>query len=44
MFRIDDYIDKLIDLLKDAFGQRLMYIGLQSSYLRNEETENICNY
>ena len=40
MFRIDEYIDKLIDLLKDAFGERLMYIGLQGSYLRNEETKN----
>ena len=40
MFRIDEYIDNLIILLKDAFGERLMYIGLQGSYLRNEETEN----
>ncbi len=31
MFRIDEYIDKLIILLKDAFGERLMYIGLQGS-------------
>ena len=40
MFRIDEYIDELIILLKDAFGERLMYIGLQGSYLRNEETKN----
>lgn len=40
MFRIDEYIDKLITLLKDDFGERLMYIGLQGSYLRSEETEN----
>ena len=40
MFRIDEYIDKLIDSLKDAFGERLVYIGLQGSYLRNEETKN----
>ena len=40
MPRIDEYIDELIILLKDAFGERLMYIGLQGSYLRNEETEN----
>ncbi len=40
MFRIDEYIDKLIDLLKDAFGERLVYIGLQGSYLRNEATNN----
>lgn len=40
MFRIDKYIDELINTLKDAFGERLMYIGLQGSYLRNEETES----
>lgn len=40
MFRIDEYIDKLIDLLKDAFGERLVYIGLQGSYLRNEATKD----
>ena len=40
MLRIDEYIDELIILLKDVFDERLMYIGLQGSYLRNEETEN----
>ncbi len=40
MLRIDEYVDELITFLKDAFGERLMYIGLQGSYLRNEETEN----
>ena len=40
MVRIDEYIDELIDILKDAFGERLVYIGLQGSYLRNEATEN----
>ena len=40
MFRIDEYIDKLITLLKDVFGKRLIYVGLQGSYLRNEETKN----
>lgn len=40
MFRIDEYIDELIDTLNDAFGERLVYIGLQGSYLRNEETKN----
>lgn len=34
MFRIDEYIDKLIVTLKDMFGERLLYIGLQGSYLR----------
>ncbi len=40
MLRIDEYIDDLINTLKDAFDERLMYIGLQGSYLRNEETKN----
>jgi len=40
MIKIDEYIDKLIDTLKEEFGERLVYIGLQGSYLRNEETEN----
>lgn len=40
MFRIDEYIDRLITSLKDVFEERLMYIGLQGSYLRNEETKN----
>ena len=40
MFRIDEYIDELITLLKDVFGKRLIYVGLQGSYLRNEETKN----
>lgn len=40
MFRIDDYIARLTDSLKDVFGERLVYIGLQGSYLRGEETEN----
>ena len=40
MFRIDEYINKLTDALKDAFGERLDYIGLQGSYLRGEANEN----
>ena len=40
LIRIDEYLDELIAALKDAFGERLMYIGLQGSYLRNEETKN----
>ena len=39
-FRIEGYIEELINILKDAFGERLAYIGLQGSYLRKEETEN----
>lgn len=40
MVKIDKYIDKLINILKNVFGERLIYIGLQGSYLRNEQTEN----
>lgn len=40
MFRIDEYIEQLIMALKDVFRERLLYIGLQGSYLRNEATEN----
>ncbi len=40
MLRIDEYIVELTDILKDDFGERLVYIGLQGSYLRNEQTEN----
>lgn len=40
MVKIDKYIDELINILKNVFGERLIYIGLQGSYLRNEQTEN----
>ena len=33
------YIDTLIILLKREFHSRLLYVGLQGSYLRNEATE-----
>ncbi len=39
MFNADEYISSLINLLKDAFADRLLYVGLQGSYLRNEATE-----
>lgn len=38
MFEIDEYMEELIERLKEAFGERLAYIGLQGSYLRKEET------
>lgn len=40
MLRIDEYINELIATLKEAFGERLVYIGLQGSYLRGEETKS----
>ena len=40
MFQIETYIEALLKRLKDDFGERLVYMGLQGSYLRNEQTEN----
>lgn len=40
MFNIDEYIPELINLLQAAYGERLLYVGLQGSYLRGEATEN----
>jgi len=40
MVCIEDYISQLIGLLKEQLGSRLLYIGLQGSYLRGEATEN----
>ena len=39
MFDVEDYLQKLIDACKNAFGDRLLYAGLQGSYLRGEATE-----
>ena len=38
MFDKDKYIQKLIRLLEAAYGERLLYVGLQGSYLRGEAT------
>ncbi|MBE5794621.1 MAG: nucleotidyltransferase domain-containing protein [Clostridiales bacterium] len=40
MFQPDQYISSLIHLLKAAFQQRLIFVGLQGSYLRGEATEH----
>ena len=40
MFDADAYISMLIVLLQQRFGTRLVYVGLQGSYQRNEATEN----
>lgn len=40
MIDIESYIEQLIVLLKDCFGSRLVYVGLQGSYLRGEATDN----
>ena len=34
MFNADDYLARLTGLLTDAFGPRVIYVGLQGSYLR----------
>ncbi len=39
MIKIDDYISTLIVLLKQIYHERLLYVGLQGSYLRGEATE-----
>lgn len=40
MFHADQYILSLTELLKKAYRQRLLYVGLQGSYLRGEATEH----
>ena len=40
MINIAVYISKLMDMLKEKFAERLVYVGLQGSYLREEATEN----
>lgn len=40
MFRIEEYINSLTTELKAYFKDRLLYLGLQGSYLRGEATEN----
>ena len=40
MVNIQCYISRLTDLLKARFGDRLLYVGLQGSYLRGEATED----
>lgn len=40
MVNVEFYIHSLIALLKGKFGNRLVYVGLQGSYLRAEATEN----
>ncbi len=40
VFDLDNYLDNLISACKLSFGDRLLYVGLQGSYLRGEEREN----
>ena len=36
---LEDHLEKLISECRSAFGERLVYLGLQGSYLRGEATE-----
>lgn len=40
MFELDAYLRELITACRSAFGDRLLYVGLQGSYMRGEATEN----
>lgn len=40
MIDLNDYLQKLITECKAVFGERLLYVGLQGSYLRGEANEN----
>lgn len=40
MFDLQTYLSNLISTCKIAYGARLVYIGLQGSYLRGEANEN----
>ncbi len=40
MFKTDVYIQTLIELLKVSYKERLLYVGLQGSYLRGEATDH----
>lgn len=39
MFHVESYMQQLIEALEGCFGNRLMYVGLQGSYIRGEATE-----
>ena len=40
MVNIESYISRLTEMMQKKFGQRLLYVGLQGSYLRGEADEN----
>ena len=40
MIDVEIYMQRLILLLQNHFGERLVYVGLQGSYLRGEATPN----
>lgn len=40
MINIENYISQLVNLLQRQYNSRLLYIGLQGSYLRGEAMDN----
>lgn len=40
MIDVESYIQQLITLLTQQYGSRLLYVGLQGSYLREEATDD----
>ena len=40
MVQIENYIVQMIGLLQEQFDSRLLYVGLQGSYLRGEANDN----
>ena len=40
MFDLNEYLEKLMAECRSVFGERLLYVGLQGSYLRGEAGEN----
>jgi predicted nucleotidyltransferase len=40
MVQLDVYLNTLLCALQERFGKRLIYVGLQGSYLRGEATEH----
>jgi predicted nucleotidyltransferase len=40
MIKTETYIENLISLLNEHFDRRLLYVGLQGSYLRNEADDD----
>ena len=38
MFQAEKYLQEITTSMKEAFGQRLLYVGLQGSYMRGEAT------
>lgn len=40
MFQAEEYMGSMVQALRETFGDRLLYVGLQGSYLRGEATES----